>query len=418
MRFTSRPSIAVVCLSALVAALLSAGIASADEADASGPFTERTEYSSHRREGTMGPGKADFIQYWSAFNLLEQQQNPYDAQLLHAEQVKAGADSGATISLWNPPWTVLVMTPVLGRSLENSARLWCAVNAGFLLCCACALSKLYRNSRVLPPLLAGALVVSFYPVLESLWWGQTSVMLATSLIAAVWLMGRERYFAAGTLLAVLSCKPHLFLTMGLFFTAWLIQKRCWRLAAGVLCGVASLLLGTEFRWPGALSWWWTSLHGAPVAPGAVSLLEWKTASLAGAIRILLSQHGEVPPAWPMVAVPVAVNCGVAVWLVRHRRPLELARHLPAMQCLSLLGAPYGWRCDQAVLMLVHGAILADADAEWGRVVWAVFGAQALFLVLSIATQSPPHLFFWFPAVSLCLWWIGGQAGPTHRCEDR
>ena len=63
---------------------------------------------------TLGePGTEDFVQYWAAWQLLQEGLNPYDAGLMNAIQQTVGQKAEVTTMMWNPPWTVLLMSPIL-----------------------------------------------------------------------------------------------------------------------------------------------------------------------------------------------------------------------------------------------------------------------------------------------------------------
>ena len=349
------------------------------------------------------PGTADFIQYWSAFQIFQRGENPYDSQLLHAEQVRGGGASARTVSLWNPPWTVLVMSPLLGTDLLSAAKTWVAANGCLILLMIVCLSRLEPGADKLGLFSAGLLVLAFYPVWETIWWGQTSILLAAAFIVGIWLTTRSWDLASGVLLSLLSIKPHLFLPSAILILFWVLQTRRWRLPCGLLLGLALLTVGTELFWPNSLSWWWSSFGGSPDAPGAVSILEWKTATTAGAIRSLLYTPGSPVPVWPMVVLPLSAISLVLLWLAISRPKIELLRHLPPVQCLALLAAPYGWRCDQTVLVFTLACLCAGTGVSKHRVWRLVLLAELLLFLLSLLPGASPHYFFWFPALVLLVW---------------
>ena len=49
-------------------------------------------------------GLSDFVEYWSAGQLLRGGQNPYDVDALHAVQQELGWTREQPLRMWNPPW--------------------------------------------------------------------------------------------------------------------------------------------------------------------------------------------------------------------------------------------------------------------------------------------------------------------------
>src|SRR5262245_2694716 len=59
------------------------------------------------------PGTDDFIEYWTAGQLLRAGENPYDFKRLHELQLQLGSPHDFPIIMWNPPWLLVWIYPVL-----------------------------------------------------------------------------------------------------------------------------------------------------------------------------------------------------------------------------------------------------------------------------------------------------------------
>ncbi|NDC36940.1 MAG: hypothetical protein EBZ48_02685 [Proteobacteria bacterium] len=70
------------------------------------------------------PQSTDFLQYWTAFQLVQQGQNPYDPQLMLALQKSLGLTAELPVMMWNPPWLLLLLSPVLHLELSTALAAW------------------------------------------------------------------------------------------------------------------------------------------------------------------------------------------------------------------------------------------------------------------------------------------------------
>ena len=76
-------------------------------------------------------GTNDFIEYWSAYQLFLGDKNPYDPVLM-LEIQRSLKDSVTTpLMMWNPPWLLFFMAPILSFSFGTAASLWFAMNLLF-----------------------------------------------------------------------------------------------------------------------------------------------------------------------------------------------------------------------------------------------------------------------------------------------
>src|SRR5690606_33261156 len=151
---------------------------------------------------------------------------------------------------------------------------------------AVLLQKIYGGKA--NSLLPLALFTAFcYPVWETVLLGQLSIALLFCLCLFLLALQRDRPFLAGLALAPLSIKPHLFLFFGAILLCWCLQKRMLRLAVGALAGLCLLIGATAVISPELFSQWADSLRSETTVAGAVPVMYWKTATLAGALRLFI-----------------------------------------------------------------------------------------------------------------------------------
>jgi hypothetical protein len=369
-------------------------------------------------------GTRDFIQYWAACRALRAGLNPYDGLVLHPIEEQAGQAPDTTIFMWNPPWTVLLMQPVLEPPFEISCLLWMGCNLALLGGIAWLV---HRTLTVVdhpgeggPPVVI-ALVAAFffYPAMETIALGQSSLIPALG--AAIFLRSvvANRLWGAGLGLVLLSIKPHLFLILGVWLAFWVVREWKWSVPAAVAASLGVLATACWLLWPGSLADWAMSFRQQPSGPGAHSTAEWVTSSLVSWIRLGLLQVTGRAPLWPVVVIPLLGVVVTFACLARTRPRINWVDQIHPVLCLSVGLAPYGWPFDHSVLVigqviLAHRALMPSMPRP--RRAQIVFGLATLLMV-PIALEGPlagHHLLVWYPWASLALWiWTRGGRVETR-----
>lgn len=378
-------------------------------------------------------GTLDYIQYWSAFHLAWEGANPYDGVLLHQYQLTVGQDSARTIFMWNPPWLLVLLGPVLALPFGLSALVWLVLTGVILFVIACMFTHSSsgfgsrRNGR--PRLLeAVAAALFFYPVWENILWGQTGVYLALWIALFYWAAQLRRDLLAGLALVPLTIKPHLFYLLVPVFGVWLVRERRFKIAAAAAVGFGALFGATALLFPGAVADWFALWTRPPHGPGVVTSAEWTTCSIASWLRVLLSDGGTLPPTWPMSIVPLVTLVLTAGYLAARRITPSLERHFFPLLAISIVTGPYGWLYDQSVLLsgqvlLVLGSTKPDvAPATRRRALVLLTVLQLLLIATGFPEGTKQHHFAWFPLAFALLWALPGIPGlvtpyraprPTH-----
>lgn len=374
------------------------------------------------------PGTRDFVQYWAAHQALGSGRNAYDGQTLFAIEDGVGQRDDETILMWNPPWTVLLLEPVVSLPFSKAALMWELTSLILLAGIAVLLPE--ALGRRTPHLSVAALAVGcFYPVAQCLVWGQLSVFLTFFFVLFLHFEHKGERFAAGLSLVPLTTKPHLFFLLAIPGLLWLVQlppRERRAFLAGAVGGSAVVVAVTALRWPAALSWWTASLSAQPTGPGAVAMELWETTTVATLLRLAIAAtNGGDAPRWPIWAVPAAGFAATAAWCARNRRPVVWADVAPPVMCLSLTLGSYGWTFDQTLLLPVQMALACDAVAAIGgeaasssggreTVGTAVRGAGWRVAALLVAIQlfalavgarpGASHAdFIWLPWAMLAAW---------------
>jgi hypothetical protein len=369
-------------------------------------------------------GSRDFIQYWSAYRALQSGTNPYDGLVLHPIERAAGQSPDATIFMWNPPWTVLMIAPVLELPFGAACLAWIGCNLVLVAVIGAIVSDLARLKRgrslVMPAIVSGLL---FYPAMETIALGQISLVLALG--AALFLRSavKRNDAAAGLSLVLLSIKPHLFLIFGAWVAYWVIREKRWRIPAFAVIGLFAWVLLTSALWPTSLLDWWTSLGQPPRGPGAESTANWMTSSLASWVRLALLHATGHAPLWPMTAIPLFGLALTVLYLAIVRPPIAWPEQIHPVLCLSVGLAPYGWPFDHSVLVLGQIMLVTLAMQPefppFRRL--AIFAALAAMLVVPVKLEGPNsghHLLAWYPWSSLLLWMWATRGKLQQRLPER
>jgi hypothetical protein len=298
------------------------------------------------------PGTTDFIEYWSAGQLLRRDENPYDAGKLHDLQLELGLHppsewpSGLPIIMWNPPWLLVWIYPLLWLPFLTAAQVWIFVN-GLLILLGTSLIWLSLNPKKERKPLGFAWVAAtlFVPTLLTLRMGQMSGLMLVGVAGFLYFACRNYDFLAGTCLALTTIKPHVVYLVWIAVIGWVILERRWKVVAG---GAAALLptLGIlTALWPGWLPAYRTATANAP--------LYWQTASMGGILRLFLLD--EAP--WGQFLPPLLGCVGLAIYWLKCRPPFQWQSDLGPLLLVSVPTAAYGWAYDQLLLMVPYLTII-------------------------------------------------------------
>lgn len=373
-----------------------------------GPGMASVNWGSREGEPEYGaPGTLDFVQYWAAGRLFFEGRNPYDAAAVRSLERDVGLGD-ETILMRSPPWTLSLILPLLVLPFGVAATVWLLVNLGLISVSLFALRGAFRARE--PSLVASvAATVCFYPILETLIWGQFSLVLLASVSLFLLALVRGRSFLAGLLLAPILIKPHLFLIFGAILLWTTLRQRRLPLVYGLGIGFALLLIPVVLINPGAFGQWFESVRSGSTAVGVTPVADWQSTTLAGFARTILHGFTGSAPVWPMWAFPL-LGLGVTVtWSKKITGGPDLARLAPPLLAVSYIFAPYGWLYDQAILLplqlgIVCRAFDTDSYRSTGvRVLAALLGIQAVALLVGLREGSAQHEFFWIPLAMLGVW---------------
>lgn len=344
-------------------------------------------------------GTFDFIQYWSAFSLLLEHQNPYSAGTMLVRQREVGLDLDFPVMFWVPPWTALIMSPVLWPDFLASAKMWLAANVLLYIGSCCLCWSAIRNELCIGRAVLVGLALLF-PLWNCLFFGQIGFLLALGTSGLHWSLCRRKPWSAGVFLALLSVKPHLFLLLGTVLGWWLLVRREWRPVASSGIVLLALVSATELIFPGSITLWKASLseYGNDVAP---TIYNWVPATFVGFLEIVSADERGRSPVWP-IAIITALSVVLPFAFLVIRRPIiEWRRDYPLVLVASIFFAPYGWCADFVCLLpVVFQVLLIDehpASCKF-QIKYSILLLMISFLafILMGSGFGMQHYYFWIP----------------------
>jgi hypothetical protein len=288
-------------------------------------------------------GTKDFVEYWGAGQLLRGGENPYDFGKLCQLEAQQGVPPEAQVVMWNPPWLLVWIFPLLLLSFSAAALTWLLLSGVIVFGSASAVWRIFAASslpnRALP--LAWIATLVFLPTLSTLRMGQVSSLLLLGVAGFLYSVSRGRDFLAGAFLALTTVKLHVLYLLWIVLVWWVVRERRWR----VVAGFGALLLATiailTLLWSG----WLTGYRAAMANPP----LYWSTPTLGGMLRIWV--FSDTPRA--QFLPPFVFGLAVLGYLLVARPSLEWPAIMSPLLLASVPTAAYGWSFDQIVLLVPY-----------------------------------------------------------------
>jgi hypothetical protein len=281
----------------------------------------------------------DFIEYWTAAQLLVRHQNPYSLSTMMRMQRAMGWSEPQPLMVMSPPQFLPLLWPLGFLHSYVLARLiWLCLNTTILVIAVRTLWSLY-GGRASESWIAIGAAALFFPVWHCLAVAQIGPLLLLGIAGFLCLEERGHLFWAGSALALVTLKPHLFYLFWLALLLWSLQRRELRVVAGAAVtigctlGLAVLIDHSAVREYVIL---------------ARSNYVWEfTSGAGGALRLLLGTKSHALQFAPMLPGIVAFAC----YWHKKRRNWNWREQVPLLLTLSALTAPYGWPFDEVVLLV-------------------------------------------------------------------
>jgi len=333
-----------------------------------------------KRFDSYQPGNVDLISFWSTYQLFANGEDPYDEHRLRELQAEKGLQDEITKFTWNPPWFFIVLAPLFAWTLGKSTVLLLYLNLVLVL----VIGQLMLGQRKALRLYVLAPLMLFYPVIQVLYFGQSSLIIALLVALTFYGFRTKNDLLTGICLALITIKPHLVMgyvaTLGLFI---LLERRVAAILTAILMLLALVLLAGD-QVP---NWYNTVIVGAQ----SHSPRDLKTATLVTPLRELFAGNraiGYLIPGSLGVGVLFSVLAGLSL-----RRNKELA--LLVSLCISLAFSPYGWVFDSAILLIPMSALIGRGKNK-ASLIFLI--ANALLVIYRFQYAYGQESFFFLAAL--------------------
>ena len=200
-------------------------------------------------EGTIAQIQPDFIQYWSAANLLKLNQNPYSFQDVHKFQsvISLGfADIYKPIMFWGPFPGLVILYPISLFDFSTIRDIWSLVGfigIGVAVYLAIRLTSFNLTLSIIDRFFFITIfllfISTFNPIYSGYIWGNISIF--SPLIFSIYLFAGYKFtrysFLSGFFLALLIFKPHIFYLLFIDFVYTNYKSKKW---LHILCFLFSI----------------------------------------------------------------------------------------------------------------------------------------------------------------------------------
>jgi len=241
------------------------------------------------------------------------------------------------------------------------------------------------------------------------------VLLLFFLVLSFYCIENRRDILAGVMFAPVLVKPHLVYLVLLLLSFWAVRMHRSRILFSAVFAVGALSAAAHYLFPQVFANWYASFAAVHATGAAVSVYQWKVASLCGFIAAQLPNETLQAQRLVMLLVPGVSAIIVLIWFIRQQADINWARALVPLTCLSLFTSPYGWLFDHALLALCQNAVIGGIVVRSTVLLRMRIAAlcmlvllQVLILVLAGLSGAEHHQFFWLPLAMLVLWLLFRQ----------
>lgn len=327
----------------------------------------------------------DFIEYWAAGHQLIHNANPYDATATFQLQRAAGLEDSEPQVTFSPPVALCLLLPLGLLSAKTGLILWTLTLIASLLVSIQLLWIL--NGR--PDSGYHICGYLFAPAVACLMLGQIGIFLLLGITLFLKLHQHRPYLAGAALLPCV-WKPHLFLPFFLVLLLWSMDRKQYRILAGVSVAAASSCALTLYFDPYVWLQYSQMMRTTTVLHGYVP-------TLSVTLRFLIA-----PRAVWLQYTPEIAACGWAVWYFWTRRSRwNWMDEGSWVLLVSAACTPYAWFTDEAILLpAVLSAVYRAADARRSLLPIALIAFVALIEVCAFGHIASTHYLWTVPA------WLG------------
>jgi hypothetical protein len=359
----------------------------------------------------------DFLQFWTAGQLLASGHSPYSAEdqarvqrQLGWVKEKQGLGIYEFLPYYYPPWLAMACMIFLPLGYSTAKVTWLVVNGELLLLSGYLLGRLLDG---VPRWVALAAVPGFSFALLSVLIGQTPPLILFLIVASWRLLHAGRDHLAGAILALALTKPQIGVVLIGTLLIWAARRHGWPILVGFSTCLLTLCLVSFAVLP---DWPWQLLDALKRTPLVTQDSPWLSVTWWAVLQTLEVPRLAVWPAYLAVAGPCLLLLLRTAWDRQAAAGTLIAWAIPA----TFMVVPYARLYDLTILIIPLLLLLP------GRIrgPWTA----ALFLACMVASfvqfywvrLSDPYRyevsFIWLPALLVLAWSVRlmarGQSAPA------
>jgi hypothetical protein len=369
----------------------------------------------------LGP---DFVQFWTAAELLASGGSPYDAEEQARVQRQLGWDRDKQglgiydfLPYYYPPWLGIACTILLPLGYPTAKSAWLVLNFELLLLSGFHLG---RSLKGVPRWIAPVAVPSFSFALFSVLIGQTAPLLLFVIVVAWRLLEAGRDYLAGAVLALALTKPQIGVVVVGALLLWAARQKRRPVLVGffacltVLCVVSFAFLSD---WP------WLLFEALKQTPLVTRDSPWLSVTWWAVLQTLEFPRLGLWPAYFAVAGPFLLLLLRQAWNHHSELGSIVALSIPT----TFMVVPYARIYDLTILIV---PLLLLLPGRLTNLKTALLFLGCMFLpVMQFYWVRPgdPYRnevsFFWMPALMALVWSIqivvGGRfASAWANCQQK
>jgi hypothetical protein len=363
-------------------------------------------YLAWRSFGLASLGIFDLEIHHTAFAAASNGNNPYDMATLKSYLDPAsGYIQRSEAAFFYPPWTLLLLAPVLMLPIRTAGLAWLAMNLVFLAAISFLALSWRRSCSDCRFYVVCGSIFWFPPAIDALMFGQINILCTFALVGMAWALDRKRDWVAGIMLPIVLLKPHLtflpLIIFGLF--AWHHRRYRFLLWAAVSFA-AALVLPCILSLSLTLDW---IRNFGPTLRYVGSTLQANDSLSAQIVQLIHALWGPKLDAIKVI-IPLTSSIILAVLFVRKRAFFRMDVFLLPSIILSPFLSGYSWFHDNVLLLIPYAVILGRAteisvspDTRNEIFIWAAI--LNLTTVEAMHLLNPETYLFWYPLGMLYLY---------------
>jgi hypothetical protein len=356
----------------------------------------------------------DFVQFWTAGQLLASGHSPYSAEdqtrvqrELGWDREKQGLGTYEFLPYYYPPWLAMACMAFLPLGYPTAKVTWLVVNFELLLLSGYLLGRLLGE---VPRWIALAAVPSFSFALLSVLSGQTSPLMLFLIVVSWRLLDLGRDRLAGVVLALVLTKPQIGVLAVGALLLWSARQRRWPVLVGFCTCLLALCLVSFAVLP---EWPWQLLGALERTPLVTQDSPWLSVTWWAVLETLTILAIPYPALW-LAYLVVAGPCLLLLLRKAWDRQVEAGDVLALAIPTTFLVVPYARLYDLTILIVPLLLLLpGNLKSPWTTTIFLACMALS-FVQFYWVRPSNPYRFevslFWLPSLLALAWSLRFVAG--------